>query len=149
LRAVLVRRWQIYLIAEDYEPLAGLCRAHDVALVRLLRLAVLVEGFEDQVRVRRRGEVDEDHLHICELLQSGHQGHCLARARRSAQKEWSLLAEPGAQDFLVSVCVDGRNDDVGIGDLARVYVQDRSGLRCGSHSRLVPSLGRWEDIRCQ
>lgn len=128
LSTVLVLIWKIYLITKHDKPLVELLRSEDDALRSLLVVAVLVEGFQDEVRPRRRGEVDEDHFHVGEHLQGGHERHGLSRAWRTTKQEWSVLAEPATEHLLMTSRVDRVDDSARISDFARIDLNGRHSL---------------------
>lgn len=69
-----------------------------------------------------RTKIDKDHLHVSNLLQSGHQSHGLTGAWRTAKQEWTLFLEPAAKDFLVTSSVNSGDNLVSVGGSRGVQV---------------------------
>jgi hypothetical protein len=63
---------QVDLVTENDKPLAGLQWGHDQTSVSLFDLTVVIEGLQDKTWRSLGTEVDKDHLHVSDHLQSGH-----------------------------------------------------------------------------
>jgi len=123
--AVLVSLWKVDLIAKDHKPLASLAWSHLETRVGLLYVAIMVERLQDELWSCRAREVDEDHLHVREFLQRRHQSHRLAGTRRTAQQEWTFLAQPAAEYFLMAIRINCCNHNICICDFLGINVNDR------------------------
>ena len=77
-RTILICLWQVDFVTEDNQPLSSRSWRHQQTVVSFLNVTVVIESLGYELCRCRRRKVDEDHLHICQLLESGHQGHRLA-----------------------------------------------------------------------
>lgn len=116
--AISILIWKINLITEDNEPFFWVSGPHNNSLRCLLILTVVVELLHDQLWPCRRGEVDENHLHLWQLLQRRHKSHGLTRSWWSAEQEGPVLAEPAAKYLLMSTSIYCIDNSVGIYDFA-------------------------------
>ena len=127
LRSVLVRCWQIDLVAEQYDPLSNLNRRENDAVRGLAVLTVLLERLEEQFGSRRAREIESNHFQVGKLSQRAEQRHRLSGSWRTAEEERAMLREPGVEDLFVSGRVHCRNYDIGRENGVRFDLDRRDG----------------------